>query len=148
MFASGVIFLAGSVVEILNGLDFWSLPMVNEIVQISRIIALCTLIVGVYSYSSQITKNLAENFTAPPRFAKATLEVEEADSDETPPIQERLDQEPPRAASAQGCQYQLGYLRTLAKDAPIPDECLSCDKIIECRHSLVKAPESPATETS
>jgi hypothetical protein len=34
------------------------------------------------------------------------------------------------------CLHQFGYLRTLPKNAPIPDECFGCAKIVEC---LVKA---------
>lgn len=30
------------------------------------------------------------------------------------------------------CKHFLGYLKKRAKDAPIPDECLTCDKMIAC----------------
>jgi hypothetical protein len=30
------------------------------------------------------------------------------------------------------CRHFLGYLKKRPKDAPIPDECLTCDKMIEC----------------
>jgi len=30
------------------------------------------------------------------------------------------------------CLHQFGYLRTLPKNAPIPDECFGCQKIVEC----------------
>jgi hypothetical protein len=36
------------------------------------------------------------------------------------------------------CKHELGYLQTLAKDAPLPDECFSCDRIIDCKHSPIK----------
>ena len=149
--ASGIIFLTGSLIEILHELDLsliQMIPMTDELVQMSRIIALCTLVVGVYSYSRQISKNLIETQTAPQRFPKATLQTDAADTRKPPTIQERLDRQPPEAVSNRGCQHQFGYLRSLAKDAAIPDECLSCDKIIECKHSLVKAPENRATASS
>jgi hypothetical protein len=38
--------------------------------------------------------------------------------------------------SAPECQHRLGYLRTLPKNAAIPDECLGCNRIIECKHSF------------
>jgi len=42
-----------------------------------------------------------------------------------------------QSASSKGdCLHQFGYLRTLPKNAPIPDECFGCPKIVEC---LVKA---------
>jgi len=30
------------------------------------------------------------------------------------------------------CTHFLGYLKKRPKDAPFPDECLTCDKMIEC----------------
>lgn len=39
-------------------------------------------------------------------------------------------------SSRRDCLHQFGYLRTLPKNAPIPDECFGCTKIVEC---LVKA---------
>lgn len=30
------------------------------------------------------------------------------------------------------CPHHFGYLRKLAKDTPLPDECLGCYKIVEC----------------
>jgi DNA-directed RNA polymerase subunit RPC12/RpoP len=30
------------------------------------------------------------------------------------------------------CKHFLGYLKKRSKDAPIPDECLTCNKMIEC----------------
>ena len=149
--ASGIIFLAGSAIEILRELEFslaLMIPVADELVQMSRILALCTLIVGVYSYSRQITKNLVEKSTTPQRFPKANFETDSARSGELPTIQERLARQPRAAMSAHECQHQFGYLRTLAKDATLPDECLSCEKIIECRHSLVRTPENPATPSS
>jgi len=38
--------------------------------------------------------------------------------------------------SRRDCLHQFGYLRTLPKNAPIPDECFGCLKVVEC---LVKA---------
>jgi hypothetical protein len=30
------------------------------------------------------------------------------------------------------CEHFLGFLKKRPKDMPIPDECLTCDKMIEC----------------
>lgn len=30
------------------------------------------------------------------------------------------------------CKHSLGYLKNRPKDTPIPDECLTCEKMIEC----------------
>ncbi|MEM3627933.1 MAG: hypothetical protein QXJ11_06590 [Candidatus Bathyarchaeia archaeon] len=31
-----------------------------------------------------------------------------------------------------GCKHFLGYLRKRPKNTPIPDECLTCERMIEC----------------
>ena len=33
------------------------------------------------------------------------------------------------------CEHFLGYLKTRSKDAQIPDDCLTCGKMIECLFS-------------
>jgi DNA-directed RNA polymerase subunit RPC12/RpoP len=33
-----------------------------------------------------------------------------------------------------GCLYHLGYLKRRGKNVPIPEECLTCSKIIECMY--------------
>jgi hypothetical protein len=30
------------------------------------------------------------------------------------------------------CKHFLGYLKTRPKDMSVPDECLTCDKMIQC----------------
>jgi DNA-directed RNA polymerase subunit RPC12/RpoP len=30
------------------------------------------------------------------------------------------------------CPYSFGHLRTLSENAPIPDECLTCPKLLHC----------------
>jgi len=43
------------------------------------------------------------------------------------------------ASSKKDCLHEFGYLRTLPKNTPIPDECFGCSKIVEC---LVKAKQN------
>ncbi len=33
---------------------------------------------------------------------------------------------------AGNCAHYVGYLKTRPKDAPIPDECLTCNRILKC----------------
>ena len=33
------------------------------------------------------------------------------------------------------CPHRFGYLIKLPKNAPIPEECLTCQKLLECRNS-------------
>jgi hypothetical protein len=36
------------------------------------------------------------------------------------------------SSSRGDCLHQFGYLRTLPKNTPIPDECLGCQRVVEC----------------
>lgn len=36
------------------------------------------------------------------------------------------------SSSKRDCIHQFGYLRTLPKNKPIPQECFGCTKIVEC----------------
>jgi len=39
----------------------------------------------------------------------------------------------PTAGSEQaGCKHFLGYLKQRPKDTPIPEGCLTCDKMVDC----------------
>lgn len=37
-----------------------------------------------------------------------------------------------KAETGTECQHHLGYLKNRPKNTPIPDECLTCDRMIEC----------------
>jgi DNA-directed RNA polymerase subunit RPC12/RpoP len=37
-----------------------------------------------------------------------------------------------RVVASVDCPYSFGYLKTLHEDASIPDECLTCPKILQC----------------
>lgn len=130
---SGFLFFFGSIFAILFELNFSLTEFTDEVVQISRLSALCILVGGVYSYSRKVTKNLGEKVTLPEKAVKAdyTAEMEAPVVTSPIPMQESSRRE-------NVCRYQFGYLRTLPMDAPIPDECLSCDRIIECKHSRRK----------
>jgi hypothetical protein len=158
---SGFLFFFGSVVAILFELNYSLTTYTDEVVQVSRLLALCILVGGVYSYSRKVTKNLGEKFPVPARAVKADAEAgDEAEAPVSPvvpagpvappaeSIPERVIQESLEKEAVQECKYRFGYLRTLPKDASIPDECFSCDKIIDCKHSQAKTLESPPPQPS
>jgi len=144
VFVSGVLFLMGSIVTIFHEVNFSLTTKTDEMVQISRLLALCFLLGGIFSYSRKISKNLAEKFTIPEKVAKENLEMEASVAHAHSPVQERIIKENPKTETAPECKHQFGYLRTLPRDASIPDECLSCNRIVECKHSLVNTLESRA----
>jgi len=158
---SGFLFFFGSIVAILFELNYSLTIYTDEVVQITRLAALVVLVGGVASYSRKVTKNLGETFRLPVRAVKADAEADnEAEAPvaplvpaasiapPAPSIHERIIHESLKTEAAQECKYRLGYLRTLPKDASIPDECLSCDKIIECKHSQAKMLESSSHQSS
>lgn len=148
---SGFLFFFGSIIAILFELNFSLTEYTDEVVQVSRLLALCILVGGVYSYSRKVTRNLGEKFTMPNRAVKANdaeeMQTPDAQAPEPAPIpiQDRLIRESSRKEVEPICRNQFGYLRTLPRDASIPDECLSCDRIIECKHSLPKTVQSQAS---
>ncbi len=167
---SGFLFFFGSVVAILFELGGYSLhpsltDYTDEVVQISRLLALCILVGGIGNYSRRVTRNLGEQFHIPSRAVQADAE-EYAEAEEeaeapaaplappatiappAPSIHERIIQDSVTAEPAQECKYRFGYLRALPKDASIPDECLSCDRIIECKHSKTKTVETRPRQLS
>ena len=117
--------------------------------QIFRIAALCVLIVGVYSYSRKVKASLTEEFSVPKQIFKETLEAD-APLEQAPQyfsrqqsnFRENTKLENKKTEATQECKHKYGYLRTLPRNASIPDECLGCNKIIKCKHNLATTLES------
>jgi hypothetical protein len=129
---SGIFFFSGSIIAISSDLGF-SFNYMVDIASISRLLALCILLSGIYMYSRKITKNLAQKFILPTE-AISEEKAEEIEVSES--VIERVEEkETPKIVE---CKHSMGYLRTLPKDVPIPEECLSCEKIIECKHSYLR----------
>lgn len=151
VFATGILFFFASVVTILNELSPSQMIYADEVIHSSQLLALCALMGGIYGYSRRISKSLLEEFLIPERRAEESLEVEvpiqesaQEKSGEVQTVHRKGKEESPREAVEMECKHQFGYLRTLRKDASIPEECLGCDRIIECKHSLINTLESPA----
>jgi hypothetical protein len=161
VFVSSTLFLIGSVVAVLFELGL-SIPMIylttDEFVQLTRIFAICTLVGGIYSYSRQVRSILPkeEPKLLPEVKVKLTLASEQEDENvqkkaefrETP-YQTTAVVEDELAVPTESvhCEHELGYLQTLPRDAPLPDECFSCDRIIDCKHSPVKKAVKPTAKS-
>jgi len=131
---SGIFFFTGSIIVILNDLGV-VFGYSAEVTGFIRLLALCVLVGGVYMYSRQIRRNLSEKFTLPTRPAPAdTLEETEPSKSVVDSLEEK------KTTKETDCNHSLGYLKTLPKNTPIPDECLSCAKIVECKHSYLTKP--------
>ena len=142
---SGLFFFAGSVLAIFNDLGLMFAFSV-EVAYLSRLLALSILLGGIYTYSRRITKNLAEKFMLP-----ATAAV--AEPQEETELPESVTERVAEKKSDEGieCKHDFGYLKSLPRGVPIPDECLSCRQIVECKHSCLTEPEDesqPSTSLS
>ena len=131
---SSVLFAISSLITILNDV-FLSLTVAFEIEQIIQLVAVCFLSVGVCSYSKTIRRNIPEKYIIPeeiPRqksedslYSPLTTSVYHG-KDSSSNFQKRTSSE---------CNYQLGYLSTFPANASLPEECLSCNKVMECKQS-------------
>ena len=132
---AGLFFSIGSITTIFNEVGF-SLPSINEIGQIAQLIALCFLSGGIYGYSKSIRKNLSEKFIIPETISTQNGKME-ADIAPPPSVDKRtMASNNLRIEAASGCSHHFGYLRTFPINASLPEECLSCDKIMECKKTL------------
>ncbi len=140
VFVSSLLFSTGSIVAIFRELSFLPTANTDELVQVSRLLALCILAYGIYSYSRKVNESLTEEFSIPEKISEESLEVEgrvEEVAEIEAPIQKRRAKERAKTETAPECKHQFGYLRTLPRNASIPDECLGCERIVECKHSSV-----------
>jgi len=144
IFVSSVFFFVGSIVTIFHEVNFLLTTRTEEVVHVSRLLALSILVCGIYSYSRRVKDSLTKRFSV-----SKEAEVLEKEA----PIEEGLEIEAPIQESPKTettymheCKHQFGYLRTLPRHAAIPDECLPCDKIIKCKHSAVNTIENQASD--
>jgi DNA-directed RNA polymerase subunit RPC12/RpoP len=62
----------------------------------------------------------------------AVKDSKERDKKETTPSVEEIKKTEVKNESAVECKHFLGYLKKRPKGTSIPDECLICDKMVEC----------------
>ena len=134
IFLSSVLFATSSIITILNDALF-SLTVAFEVEQITQLIALCLLSVGIFSYSKIIRRNMPEKNIIPEEVStqksKNTLYSPLTTSvyhgkDASNNIQKRDSSE---------CSHKVGYLATFPSNASLPEECMNCKNIIECKQS-------------
>jgi len=65
--------------------------------------------------------------------ARPQREIEDVEGKEEAPVKSSKEKEKgPKEESPKGCPHQFGYLAHRPKNVPIPQECLTCQKIVEC----------------
>jgi hypothetical protein len=133
IFLSSVLFAVCSLVTILNDM-FLSSTLAFEIEQVTQLVALCFLSVGIFSYSKIIRRNIPEKNIVPEDIptqkSKTSPYVSKTNSvDHKRSVSDNFQTETPE------CNHEAGYLATFPANASLPEECLSCNKVMECKQS-------------
>ncbi len=65
---------------------------------------------------------------------KAAAAEEEREEEEVAEVEAEAEPEPnfPSSETAPQCQHYLGYLKNRSRNSGIPEDCLTCTKMIEC----------------
>jgi small basic protein len=132
IFMAGLLFTVSSIITILND-AFLSLTVAVEIGQITQLIAIIALSASIYNYSRTIRRNIPETYilseAGPLKDGEFKAQTVTASRlDERKKIRSKL-----RTETIPGCNHEIGYLSTLPLDTSLPEECLSCSRIIECK---------------
>ncbi len=101
----------------------------------SRMIGLGALAAGIFMYSKKTTKNLIEKIIVPAEGAKPEPEPVQQQLSSASILQRALRKTSNKTST---CYYHFGYLRATPKGAPIPEGCLGCNRLIECKHTIVE----------
>jgi hypothetical protein len=100
-----------------------------EISVVDIVLMLAIIILLILHLTKKSTKPAAEPELPVPEEKDAEKPQEAVETQES--MEERQLPTPSQTTSLK-CPYHFGYLKKLPKDSPIPDECLSCPRMIEC----------------
>jgi hypothetical protein len=82
------------------------------------------------------SRGYVQTYNACPRcLSKVTVfkQQKSRETEETSaPIDNPMKKSVAKEENNAGCQHFLGYLKGRPKDKSVPDECLTCNKMIEC----------------
>jgi hypothetical protein len=84
-------------------------------------------------FTSVSHEGSVQTYYACPRCLSRIPEIEEKATDniETPASPEQTENVQPEPRNEK-CQHFLGYLKKRPKETAIPEDCLICERIIEC----------------
>jgi len=95
-----------------------------DLILVIAVVILLILNITKSSVKPSTEEKLSVGERTPPKQLAATTTSQEKG-------EEKLSLPQPQTESPK-CPYSFGYLKKLDKDASIPDECLSCSRIMEC----------------
>ena len=131
---SSVLFAVSSLITILNDV-FLSLTTAFEIEQITQLIALCFLSIGIFSYSKMIKRNIPGINIIPEEIPTQKRKNSPYSPLTTSIYHEKEDSNKVQRRTSSECNHEVGYLATFPANASLPEECLSCNKVMECKQS-------------
>lgn len=134
IFISSVLFAVSSLITILNDV-FLSLTTAFEIEQIIQLIALCLLSVGLFSYSKIIKKNMPGQNIIPEELPTQKNKNSPYSPLTTSIYQGKDVSNDFQKTASSECNHEVGYLATFPSNASLPEECMNCKKLIECKQS-------------
>jgi hypothetical protein len=114
---------------------FLSLTIAFEIEQITQLVALCFLSVGIFSYSKMIKRNIPGKNIIPEDIPKQKRKNTPYSPLTTSIYHEKEDSNKVQRRTSSECNHEVGYLATFPANASLPEECLSCNKVMECKQS-------------
>ena len=81
-----------------------------------------------------MSNDSSQKYYACPRCLTKVSEVKAQEKEENKEASPKRDliQAGTESESAAKCQHFLGYLKKRPKDTSIPDQCLTCSKMVEC----------------
>jgi hypothetical protein len=114
---------------------FLSLTTAFEIEQIIQLIALCLLSVGLFSYSKIIKKNMPGQNIIPEELPTQKNKNSPYSPLTTSIYQGKDVSNDFQKTASSECNHEVGYLATFPSNASLPEECMNCKKLIECKQS-------------
>jgi hypothetical protein len=134
VFMSGLLFAICSIITIFNE-TFFSSTIAVEIEQVAQLIAFCSLSIGIYSYSKMIRKNLPADFIVPDANSTQHGDMDAYIASTRSVGKKTTTSSNLSIETVSGCNHQLGYLSTFPTNSSLPEECLSCNKVLACKQS-------------
>lgn len=142
VFLSSILFLVGSSARIFHNVAVgtYSSPMTintDQIVDISWVLALCLLTCSIYNYSRKVKTEALTHYFEIDSESQPQLLREPKGEKKT---KKKLPVKGEKDKGIPVCPHHLGYLAQIPKDASMPEECLTCPQMLECKNvSILRA---------
>lgn len=135
VFLSGALFLIGSGAKTFHDvaieLDLSLTINTDQIVHFSSLLALCILMSGIYNYSRNVKTETRTHYYEVDNKSQSRLYVHPQKEEKKKKARHYVEKGIPV------CPHHLGYLAEIPEDASIPEECLTCPQMLECKNASI-----------